>query len=97
MFLVFLITFIYIVQKNYYNKHNKILGKEVPKVPFLPVVWSILIGPHVEILKDIPNEYYQSGIYKVLKFIFLSLKSKLKNLIIKKKKKKKKIFFFFYL
>ncbi|CAB5356645.1 cytochrome P450 [Rhizophagus irregularis] len=64
MFLGFLIIFIYIIQKNYNRKHNNFLGKEVPKIPFLPVAWSILTGPHVEVLETIPDEYYQSGIYK---------------------------------
>ncbi|GBB96425.1 hypothetical protein RclHR1_02750017 [Rhizophagus clarus] len=64
MFLCFLIIIIYIVQKNYYRKHNKILGNEVPKIPFLSAAWSVITGPHVDVLEVIPNEYYQSGIYK---------------------------------
>ncbi|CAG8637654.1 17450_t:CDS:10 [Funneliformis caledonium] len=65
IYIIFFIIFVYTVQKNFLNKtRDKIFGKEVPKVPFIPVLWSILTGPHVEILENIPEEYYQSGIYK---------------------------------
>ncbi|CAI2177339.1 17401_t:CDS:10 [Funneliformis geosporum] len=53
-------------EKNIINKNDKVkfLGKEVPKMSFLSVVWTVLTGPHVEIAYPIPNEYYQSGIFK---------------------------------
>jgi hypothetical protein len=56
-----------VVQKNLYRR-NKNLGKEVPKVPFVQAVWLVLSGPHVDILNDVSNEYYQAGIYKVKNF-----------------------------
>ncbi|CAG8645369.1 3806_t:CDS:10, partial [Funneliformis mosseae] len=45
----------------------KIIGKEVPKVPFFSTLWALLTGPHVDVVIPIPNEYYQSGIYKSIK------------------------------
>src|ERR1044072_3723264 len=56
---------IYLVLQKYYNKKNvNSREKVVPAIPFLSGMYSILTGPRVEILDNIPDEYYESGVYK---------------------------------
>ncbi|RIA80803.1 cytochrome P450 [Glomus cerebriforme] len=64
IFLGLFIFAVYLVQKNYHRKHKILLGREVPKIPFIPVLWSVLTGPHVDVLEIIPDKYYEAGIYK---------------------------------
>jgi hypothetical protein len=85
LFVSFFIVFAYVVHKNFYGR-NKIFGKEVPKVPFLQAAWSVITGPHVDVITDLSDEYYQAGIYKVrifYLFIYFFFKKKERSEFIK--------------